>query len=346
MNTHNLQVVLKHRYETLPQPDDFAVVKGAIPEPAKEQVLIQTMALSLDPYMGPAIKRRHMSGSINEGDVIVGETVGRIVKSRHPDYAEGDIVLSRGGWQSYSLAGGPGTESAAIPALTNIARKLPSYPGVPPSAYLGVMGMPGLTAYAGLAYLSELKPGQTFVTSAASGAVGSAAGQIAKIMGARVVGIAGSPEKCAATKELFGFDDCVNYKLEGWKDSLKAACPKGIDCYLDATGGAVLQVVLSRLAMGARVLLCGMMDQYNSTGPVPGPNLSAVIGFRAIMKGLVVYDFFDKMVEYRDNAAQWIVQGRLRFKEDVTEGLANAPAAFTRLMAGQNFGKVIIHVSD
>jgi NADPH-dependent curcumin reductase CurA len=346
MRAANLQVILKSRPEGIPNPEDFALVEGPIPQPGPDQILVENLFLSLDPYMGSAIKGRHLSGAVREGDVMVGETVGRVVQSRHPDFAAGDLVGCRGGWQTYALADGPSAKPPALAAIANAARKLPSHSGISPSLYLGALGMPGLTAYAATVFLGEIKPGQTFVTMAASGGVGSAAGQIARIMGARAVGIAGSDEKCAAATDLFGFEACVNYKTEGWREALAAACPDGVDCYLDSSGGKILEAVLLRLAMNARVILCGMMDQYNSPVPLPGPNLGMVIGKRAVMKGLVVYDFFDKMDEYRRHAARWLQEGRLKAKEDMTEGLEGAPAAFSRLMAGGNFGKAVVRVAD
>jgi NADPH-dependent curcumin reductase CurA len=345
MSDTNLQVIVKTLPENIPVPEDFALVEGAMPEPGPGQVLVQTMYLSLDPYMGSALKGRHITAPVAAGGVMPGETIGKILKSNNPDFAEGEIVYSRGGWQSYSVANDPAHLTPYVLATANAAQKIPAFPGIPTSSYLGVMGMPGLTAYAATAFLSELKPGQTFATGAASGAVGSAAGQLARIMGARAVGIAGSDEKCRAAVERFGFDACVNYKKEGWADALKAACPDGVDCFLDSSGGKILQTVLFQLALHARVILMGMMDQYNSPVPLPGPNLGMVMAKRATVKGLIVYDFYDRMAEYRKYAAQWIAEGRLKNMEDLTDGLAGAPAAFSRLMHGNNLGKVIVKVA-
>lgn len=345
MSKSNLQVVIKSIPDGIPQPENLSVVEGSVPEPGPGQILTETMYLSIDPYMGSALKGRHATAPVTVGGVMPGETVGRVIQSNNPDFAEGDIVYSRGGWQSYAIADSPAYKTPFLLATTNVAQKVPSFPGVPYSYYLGVLGMPGLTAYAAAAFLSELKPGQTFVTGAASGAVGSAAGQIAQIMGAHAVGIAGSDEKCKAATERFGFAACVNYKKEGWENELKAACPDGVDSFLDNSGGKVLQTVLYQLAMHARVILVGMMDQYNSSTPLPGPNLGMIMAKRATIKGLIVYDFYDRMAEYRKYAARWVAEGRLKNMEEVTDGLAGAPVAFSRLMHGNNFGKVIVKVA-
>jgi NADPH-dependent curcumin reductase CurA len=276
-----------------------------------------------------------------------GETLGVVVESRNPGFAAGDFVLSRGGWQEYSVADAldPSVTGMAA-AVSAAARKLQPDPRVPLSTYLGVLGMPGLTAYAGTVALLAPRPGETLVVSAATGPVGATVGQIARNMGARAVGIAGSDEKCAHAVERFGFAACVNYKTEDWRKALAAACPDGVDCYFDNVGGTILEAVMGVLALKARIVLCGAMQQYNSPTILPGPNLGPIVGKRATLMGLVVYDHWDQMSRWQRIAADWIALDRLRFKEDRVEGLEAAPALFERLMAGQNFGKSLVAVAE
>lgn len=337
------RVVLKNRPAGNPSASDFAIETAAVPEPGDGQVVLETLFLSLDPYMGSAIKGRHMSGAVGVGDMMPGDTVGRIVKSRHPGLREGDLVSSRTGWQSHALANGsePAGSGMAV-ALAPVARRIDAAPGVSPSLYLGVLGMPGLTAYAGTVDMLEPKPGQTLAVSAASGAVGSTVGQVARNMGARVVGIAGSDDKCRFVVEELGFAACVNRRKPGWEADLAAACPDGIDRYFDTVGGPTLEAAMQNLAMHARIVLCGMMDQYNSSTILKGPPLGPVMGKRATISGVVVYDHFSKMPRWRKLGADWIRTGKLVAKEDVVQGLDAAPAAFARLMAGENFGKVVV----
>lgn len=342
----NEKIVLKRRPDAHPVAADFERIVGEMQHPKHGEVLIETLYLSLDPYMGSALKGRHMSGKIELGDTMPGETIGRVVASGHASFAVGDIVQNRSGWQRYAVATppAPGLSGMAL-AVSNAAIKLTPDARVPLSAYLGAFGMPGLTAYAGTVHLLAPKPGQTFVVSAASGAVGSAAGQIARIMGARTVGIAGSDEKCKYVVEQFGFDACVNYKAADFGAALAAACPNGIDAFFDTVGGPILASVMQNLAMRGKIALCGNMAQYNSAEILPGPSLTPIVGRRAQINGLVVYDYWDQLPLYRQYAANWIADGKLKFKEDMVDGLAAAPEAFTRLMAGQNFGKAVVRVA-
>ena len=343
MAAMNRRVVLKHRPDAHPSASDFALETIPMPEPGDGQVVVETLFLSLDPYMGSAIKGRHMSGAVREGDLMPGDTIGHIVKSRHADLGEGDLVSSRTGWQSHALANGSEPKGAGMAvALAPVARKIEAVPGLSPSLYLGVLGMPGLTAYAGTVDMLEPKPGQTLAVSAASGAVGATVGQIARNMGARVVGIAGSDEKCRFTVDELGFAACVNRRKDSWITDLAAACPDGIDRYFDTVGGPTLEAAMANLAMHARVVLCGMMDQYNSSTILNGPALGPVLGKRATISGVVVYDHFDKMPRWRRLGAGWIKAGKLVAKEDIVPGLDAAPAAFARLMAGENFGKTVV----
>ena len=342
----NRRVLLKRRPEAHPSASDFMIESVPLPEPVEGQVVVETLFLSLDPYMGSAIKGRHMSGAVHEGDLMPGDTIGRVLKSRHADLREGDLVSSRTGWQSHALASGSESKASGMAAaLAPVARKIQDVAGISPSLYLGVLGMPGLTAYAGTVDMLEPKPGQTLAVSAASGAVGATVGQIARNMGARAVGIAGSDEKCRFVVEQMGFAACVNRRKPGWEADLAAACPDGIDRYFDTVGGLTLEVAMANLAMHSRIVLCGMMDQYNSSTILKGPALGPVLGKRATISGVVVYDHFAKMPRWRAIGADWIKSGKLVAKEDIVPGLDAAPAAFARLMAGENFGKTVVAIA-
>jgi len=329
MTEINIQIQLKNRPDTTPAVEDFEVVHGKIPVAGDGEILCRSLFLSLDPYMRGQISGRHISGAILPGQVMRGETISQVVTSNHPDYKTGDLVAHQGGWQSYSVAGAD--DLAAVDQRIK-----------PLSLALGVLGMPGLTAYAGMTYLADLKKGDKLVVSAASGAVGSMVGQIARIMGCQVYGIAGSDEKCQWLIEKAGFAGCINYKTRDLSEGLKDCCPDGIDVYFDNVGGDTLEAAMWQLAIGARVVLCGLMAQYNTDVMPPGPNPATIIKARATVRGLVVYDFFDKKQEFLDKAIPWVDKGQIKYREDVTQGLENAPAAFVRLMKGQNFGKTII----
>lgn len=339
----NHRVELRRPVAGRPAADDFVVVEGRVPEPGPGEALIRVEALSLDPYMGSALKGRHMSGWIAPGDLMPGEGVGRVVRSRTPDLPEGATVIARTGWQDFAVMAPADPALAGMAAaLAPGARVLDVAPGIPPSAYLGVLGMPGLTAYAGTVHVLAPRPGETFVVSSCTGGVGSAAGQVAAIMGARVVGIAGSTEKCAFAIDALGFAACVDRTDPAWVDALGAACPDGVDAYFDCAGGEVLAGVMRRLALGARIGLCGMMDQYNAEGVLAGPSLAPVLGRRAAIRGIVVYDQWGEMARWRRLAAAWIAGGRLAYRESRSHGLESAPAAFAAMMAGANFGKTVV----
>lgn len=325
----NQQILLKNRPDAVPAPSDFELVEVDIPSAGAGEVLCKTEYLSLDPYMRGQINGRHISGAIHPGEMMRGETVSEVVQSGHADFKAGDFVKHFGGWQSYSVSDGTGMQK--LDARIS-----------PRSLALGILGMPGLTAYAGLVHLAEPKAGDTVLVSAASGAVGSMVGQIAKLMGCRVIGIAGQQRKMDWLTDVAGFDGCFNYKDEDPADAIKRLCPDGVNIYFDNVGGDILDAAMNQLALGARVILCGLMAQYNTDSPPPGPNPGTIIRARAIVKGLVVYDHFDKQTEFLDKAIGWINSGEIKFVEDVTDGLAQAPDAFCRLMAGGNFGKTIV----
>jgi NADPH-dependent curcumin reductase CurA len=318
----------------LPLPEDFSMDEVPVPSPGPGQFLSRTCWLSLDPYYRNVMKGSPLYAErLAPGDPMVGETVAQVLESRHDDYRPGEWVAVRNGWQTHALSDGRGV------------RKLdPEVASV--STALGVLGMPGLTGYAGMVYLGEPRPGQTVVVSAATGPVGSTAAQVARHMGARAVGIAGSAEKCRYAVETLGFSACVNYRDGHLREQLKSACPQGIDVYFDNVGGDTLAAVLGNLALHARVVLCGMIEAYSLDTPPPGPFLGPVVGARATMKGLVVYDWMHKMPELLRVVGDWIRAGSFRYREDVTEGLENAPEAFCRLMRGGNFGKALVRVAD
>lgn len=332
MAEQNHRILFARSPQGLPVPEDFGSDVAPVPSPADGQFLSRTLWLSLDPYYRNVMKNNQLyADRLAAGDVMVGETVAQVVDSRHPGFKSGEYVAVRNGWQQYALSNGQGV------------RKLD--PAVAPvSTALGVLGMPGLTGYAGTVYLGEPRPGQTFVVSACTGPVGSTAGQVARHMGARVVGIAGSQEKCDYAVRELGFAACVNYKTGDLAAELKRACPDGIDVYFDNVAGDTLVAVIRNLALGARIILCGMIEAYSMDKPPAGPWLGPVVGARAIMKGLVVYDHMQRMPELTKVVGGWIRDGSFRYREDVTEGLAGAPEAFCRLMRGQNFGKALVRV--
>jgi NADPH-dependent curcumin reductase CurA len=310
---------------------DFGQIDEIIAEPGPGELRVRVLYLSLDPYMRGVMSGRHMGHSVTLGSVLPGAVVGVVEVSHDARFSAGDFVQCEGGWREIIIV----RAEQAVKIDPTLA---------PISTYLGVLGMPGLTAYAGLCYLADPRPGQTVVVSAAVGPVGSTVGQIAKILGCRAVGIAGGAAKCNHLITQFGFDEAVDYKRDDFAQRLAAACPNSIDVYFDNVGGAVLEACIGRLALHAKIILCGLIDQYNKDQRPPGPNLGPVIGARATMKGLVVYDHFDKLDEYRRTASGWIKAGKLRYLEDVTVGLANAPAAFCKLMRGENFGKSLVQL--
>lgn len=325
----NKQIRLKKRPVGLPNADHFDVAEAPVPEPSAGEILCRNLYLSLDPYMRSQIAGRHISGTINEGDLLLGDTVAEVLESKHPDFSAGDRLVLNGGWQTHIVTD-PGQ-----------ARKIDKRIN-PASLALGILGMPGLTAYAGLKYLGEPKAGDTLVVSAASGAVGSMVGQYAKHLGCRVIGIAGREDKCQWIKDVAGFDACINYKEESVADGLDRLCPDGIDIYFDNVGGETLDAAMWRLADGARVVLCGLMSQLNSQERPTGPNPATIIKARATVRGLVVYDHWDKMTEMLDAFLPLIENGTISYTEDESDGIEAAPEAFARLMQGQNFGKTII----
>jgi len=332
MSERNQRITFARSPQGLPVPQDFGTDATAIPTPGPGQFLSRTIYLSLDPYYRNVMKNSQIyADRLAPGDVMVGETVAQVVDSRHPDYRSGEYVAVRNGWQQFALSSGEGVRRLDAAAA-------------PLSTALGVLGMPGLTGFAGTVYLAEPRPGQTFVVSACTGPVGSTAGQVAAHMGARIVGIAGSAEKCEFAVKQLGFAACVNYKDGDLAGQLKAACPNGIDAYFDNVGGDTLVAVIANLALGARIVLCGMIEAYSMDKPPAGPWLGPVVGARATLKGLVVYDHLQRQPELIRVVGGWLRQGSFHYREDISEGLASAPEAFCRLMKGDNFGKALVRV--
>ena len=329
----NRQILLKSRPEGAPGLDNFELVESPVPKPGEGEVLMRTLYLSLDPYMrGRMSAAKSYAKPAAVGEPMVGGTVGEIVASRNPKFSVGDIVLSYGGWQEYALSSG-----TALRKLDPAA--------APVSTALGVLGMPGMTAYVGLLEIGQPKPGETVVVAAASGAVGSVVGQIAKIKGSRAVGIAGGADKCCFVTGELGFDACVDHRAPDFARALEAACPKGIDVYFENVGGAVQQTVWPLLNDFARIPVCGLIAQYNSRTPMPGPDMFSVLRKRLMLRGFIVSDFAAKQGDFLREAGEWVRAGRLKYREDIVDGLAQAPAAFLGLLQGKNFGKMLVRVA-
>ena len=330
----NRRIVLASRPDAYPEPRHFRLEEVPAPEPSEGEALVQVEWLSLDPYMrgrmrlGPSY-----AAPVEIGGVMTGGVVGRVVESRTPEVAVGDIVEGSLGWQEYAVAR-PGQLRKVDPDLAPI------------STAVGVLGMPGMTAYFGFLEVAAPEVGDTVVVSAASGAVGQVVGQIAKIMGCRVVGTAGSEDKIDFIVNELGFDAGINYKTEDVEYALARECPDGIDVYFDNVGGPVTDAVLQLLNVHGRVSVCGQISQYNLPEPELAPrNMGLLIQKQAKMEGFLVFNFAHKHDHARQRMAEWIRSGQLKYKEDVVEGLENAPRAFIGLMKGENFGKLLIKVS-
>jgi NADPH-dependent curcumin reductase CurA len=327
-------VVLKRRPSGEPTPDDFGIQEDAIPTARPGEVVTRTLWLSIDPYQrGRLREEQTYAVAIQIGEVMTGETVGEVVASSDPNFVPGDVVVGARGWQTHSVT--PGGQLHKVPKGA-----------APLSTYLGILGMPGATAYAGVTEICKPKAGETFVVSAASGAVGSVAGQLAKRAGARVVGIAGGSEKCLWVQDSLGFDDCVDHRSLDLRRELQAACPNGIDCYFENVGGAVQAAVFDQLNAFGRVAMCGMVSQYNEKTMPPGPNLGFVVGKRVLIQGFIVSDRPARMTEWRAMAEPLVADGNLVYREDVVDGLENAPDALSGILSGRNFGKLLVRVSN
>ena len=338
MTQQNRRIVLASRPEGEPVPENFRLDAAAVPQPGPDEVLLRTRYLSLDPYMrGRMSAARSYAKPVEPGDVMVGGTVSEVVASNVEGLAPGDVVLGQMGWQEYAVSKRQGLrklDPAAAPIQTA----------------LGVLGMPGMTAYTGLLNIGQPKEGETVVVAAATGPVGSLVGQIARLKGCRAVGIAGGADKCRALIDEFGFDAAVDHRSPEMAARLKEACPKGIDVYFENVGGAVWDAVFPLLNDFSRIPVCGLVAQYNMTGLPPGPDrtpvlMRAILSKRLLLRGFIVSDFASQHGEFQREVGAWLRDGKIKYREDVVEGLENAPQAFIGLLQGKNFGKLLIKVS-
>ena len=333
------RIVLASRPVGEPKPENFRLEDYPIPAPGEGQILLRTVWLSLDPYMrGRMDDGPSYSAPVPIGGVMEGGTVCEVVASNNPGFAKGDYVLAHTGWQQYAVSDGKG--------LRKVDPKI-----APISTAVGVLGMPGMTAYTGLLEIGKPKAGETVVVAAASGAVGSAVGQIAKIKGARAVGIAGGKEKCDYVKNELGFDECLDHRDPDLKARLKEACPKGVDVYFENVGGKVFDAVLPRLSDFARIPVCGLIADYNTifgkdtpTPPWANTIMRSILVKRLNFRGFIVRDFAARYPDFIRDMPQWLREGKLKHKEFVTEGLDSAPSAFMGLLKGANFGKQLVRV--
>jgi NADPH-dependent curcumin reductase CurA len=334
----NRQIILAARPQGEPKESDFRLVEAPVPEPGAGQVLLRTMYLSLDPYMrGRMNAGPSYAPPVEIGQVMGGETVSRVEASNLAQFQPGDIVDAYTGWEDYALSDGRGV------------RKLdPSL--APVTTALGVLGVPAMTAWTGLMNIGQPKPGETLVVAAASGAVGSVVGQLARIKGCRAVGVAGGEPKCRYVVDELGFDACVDHRRPDFAEALRAACPKGIDVYFENVGGPVFDAVLPLLNNFARVPVCGLIAHYNATGLPEGKDrvpwlMAQVLVKRLTLRGFIVSDFANQRADFLAEVGPLVREGRIKYREHIVDGLENAPRALIGLLRGENFGKVIVRVA-
>ncbi len=334
IETVNRQFRLAKRPVGLPTREDWTYSEEPVGEPADGEVLVKVQYLSLDPAMrGWMNEGRSYIPPVRIGDVMRAGGVGRVVRSRDPAFAAGDAVYGTLDIQAYAIR-----PAAALTKIDAEAAPLP--------VYLNVLGMPGMTAYFGLLDVGKPEPGDTVVVSGAAGAVGMTVGQIAKIEGCRAVGIAGGPQKCKYVVEELGFDAAIDYKSEDLGKALREHCPAGIDVYFDNVGGETLDACLARIAMRARIVICGAISQYNNTTAVKGPaNYLSLLVNRARMQGMVVFDYADRYHVARREMSRWISEGKLKSREDIVDGLETFPETLLMLFRGENFGKLVLRVA-
>jgi len=334
----NRRIVLASRPHGEPKSSDLRLETSEVPDPKDGEVLLHNLYLSLDPYMrGRMSAAKSYAKPVEIDGVMEGSTVSEVVKSNQPGFKPGDVVLSYSGWQEYAISDGTG--------LRKLDESL-----APVTTALGVLGMPGLTAYAGLLTIGQPKPGETVAVAAATGPVGSLVGQIAKIKGARAVGIAGGAEKCRAVIDEFGFDAALDHRSANFAQELASACPKGIDVYFENVGGDVWKAVTKLLNDFARVPVCGLIAHYNMTelpeGPDRVPQLMVdILRKRLTLRGFIVSDFADQAKDFYRDMATWLKEGRIKYREDIVDGLELAPEAFIGLLSGKNFGKLLVRVA-
>lgn len=335
----NRKVVLASRPDGQVSLDNFRMEQGKVPVPGEGQVLLKTQYLSLDPYMrGRMNAGKSYAARVELGDVMVGGTVSTVVASRNPGFTEGEKVTAYSGWQDYALSDGKG--------LVKLDSRITH-----PSYALGVLGMPGLTAYVGLLDIGQPKAGDTVVLAASTGAVGSVVGQIAKLKGCRVVGIAGAAKKCKYAVEELGYDACVSHYDKDMASQLAAACPDGIDVYFENVGGSSWEAVMPLLNNHARVPVCGLIAHYNQSELPPGPDrmsmLQGMILRKSIkMQGFIVSDYQQRIPEFIGDTSKWLAEGKIKYREHVVDGLENAPEAFLGFFSGNNFGKLVVKVDS
>lgn len=328
--TSNLQVVLASRPQGFPSEENFLFVESPMPRPAEGQVLVRNHYLSLDPYMRMRMNaEKSYAKRVELGEIMVGGTVGEVLESRHPMLRAGDFVVGALGWQLYGASDGA--------ALRKIDPR-----AAPLSLHLGTLGMPGVTAWMGLLDIARPKAGETVVVSSASGAVGSVAGQLARIHGCRVVGIAGGKAKCEYVVGELGFDACVDYKAGRLREDLQAAAPDGIDVDFENVGGEVLDTVLALMNPFSRVTVCGMASQYNAAAPYALRNMRSVLVNRVRMQGFIVSDRLERWPTALAALAGWFAEGKLKYRETIAQGLASAPRAFIGMLRGENLGKQLV----
>ncbi|ELB2760343.1 NADP-dependent oxidoreductase [Vibrio alginolyticus] len=340
-NATNRKIVLASRPHGAPTQENFRLEEVTKPTPKEGEMLLRTVYLSLDPYMrGRMSDAESYADPVAIDDVMVGGTVCQVETSNHPDYEAGEWVLAYTvGWQDYAISTG------------EMVIKLGKEPQNPSYA-LGVAGMPGFTAYMGLLDIGQPKPGETIVVAAATGPVGATVGQIGKIKGCRVVGIAGGEEKCRYAKEVLGFDECIDHKAEDFAEQLKNACDKGIDVYFENVGGKVFEAVMPLLNTNARIPLCGLISQYNATELPEGTDhlpllMGKLLTKRIKVQGFIIFDDYGhRYGEFAQDINQWLAEGKIQYREHLVQGLDNAPKAFIGLLEGKNFGKLVVQIND
>ncbi|EIV1852590.1 NADP-dependent oxidoreductase [Vibrio vulnificus] len=336
----NRQIVLASRPIGAPTAENFALKQSDIPTPAQGEMLLRSVYLSLDPYMrGRMSDAKSYADPVGIDGVMVGGTVCQVEVSNHAEFEVGEWVLAYTGWQDYAISNGEG--------LIKLGKQ-PSHP----SYALGVMGMPGFTAYMGLLDIGQPKEGDTLVVAAATGAVGSMVGQIGKLKGCRVIGIAGGEEKCQFAKETLGFDECIDHKATDFAEQLAKVCHNGIDIYFENVGGKVFDAVMPLLNTGARIPLCGLISQYNATSLPEGPDrmsmlMAQLLIKRIKMQGFIIFDDYGhRYGEFAADMSQWLAQGKIHYREHLVQGLENAPDAFIGLLEGKNFGKMVVQTNQ
>ncbi|MDT2057109.1 MAG: NADP-dependent oxidoreductase [Planktomarina sp.] len=335
----NRRVVLAQRPNGLPDKSTLKLETTVLPQAGPGEMLLRTSYLSLDPYMrGRMNDTKSYAEPVKLGEVMTGQVVAQVVDTNCDGFEAGDYVLAGSGWQDYAVSDGVG--------IRNLGKSPEN-----PSWFLGILGMPGYTAYAGLLKIGEPKPGETVVVAAASGPVGATVGQIAKLKGCRVVGIAGGSEKCAHVVENLGFDACIDHKADNFSDQLKAACPDGVDVYFENVGGRVLYAVLPLLNAFARMPVCGVVSWYNLTGLPDGPDfgpaiMGTILRMKVKVEGFIIFDSFPASLfkDFVRDMSGWLESGQVQYKEQVVDGLEHAPAALNDLLLGNCFGKMVVKV--